>query len=195
MGTIGADAIKKSAEEIAYSLYALVFTSGIDNASILALDQLFFQKTIRPPRKLDSLQRFLWDVEFQKSCDDYAARAAKSAINNAMESAEKDYKRISSRISDRENLNWELAFFALSKHCRYIKHAKGNYSKRVSDNYPSGVSIDGDAVIASVPIPKVDSDNEFYLQPRSTVTVTRRLPKWVTRAFDGMTCVPPRLVF
>lgn len=195
METIGANKIKESAEETAYSLYAPLFTTGTDNASILALDQLFFQKTTRPPQKLDSIQRFLWDIEFQKSCDDHAATAAKIAINNAMANAEKDYKRLTSRMSDRENLNWELAFFAISKHCRYINHAKGNYSKRVSDNYPSGISIGGDAVIARVPIPEVESDNEFYLQPRRTVTVSRRLPKWIIRAFDGMAHVPPRACF
>lgn len=195
METTGANKIKKAAEETAYSLYAPAFTSGIDNASILAIDQLFFQKTIRPPQKLDSMQRFLWDIEFQKSCEEYAATAAKSAIKNAMESAEKDYKRIAGRISDRENLNWELAFFALSKHCRHINHAKGNYSKRISDNYLVGVSIGGDAVIARVPIPDVDSDNEFYLQPPRAITVTRKLPKWIKRAFDGMAHVPPRVYF
>lgn len=195
MGTTDTDATKKNAEETAYSIYAPVFTAGVDNMSILALDQLFFQKTIRPPQKLNSLQQFLWDTEFQKSCGYYAANIAKNAISNAMSNAKKDYKRISERMSDRENLNWELAFFALSKHCRYINHAKGRYSKRVSDNYPSGVSIGGDAVIARVPLPEVDSDNEFYLQPIRHITVTRKLPKWVKRAFEGMDHVPPRIVF
>lgn len=195
MGTMDTAAIKKTAEETAYSLYAPVFTVGVDNMSILALDQLFFQKTIRPPQKLDSSQRFLWDTEFQKSCGYYAVTIAKNAISNVMSDAEKDYKRIAARMSAREPLTWELAFFALSKHCRHISYAKGNYSKRVSDNSPSGVSIVGDVVIACVPIPEVDSDNEFYLQPPGPITVTRKLPKWVKRAFDGMAHVPPRVVF